>query len=72
MQFLAESSQLCFEVLLIENSRGNPSLCWFGGGAGFSGEKIVNKHFVNKLAFPIPSTPKIFAIQKKSCEELIS
>ena len=34
------------------NSRRNPSLCWLGGG-GSRGAKIVNKHFVNKLAFPI-------------------
>ena len=32
-------------------SRGNPSLCWLGGG-GVKGHKIVNKNFVNKLAFP--------------------
>ena len=30
----------------------NPSLCWLGGG-GSRGTKIVNKHFVNKLASPI-------------------
>ena len=40
-----------FGVLLIENSRGNPSFCWLGGG-GLRGTKIVNKNFVNKLAFP--------------------
>ena len=34
------------------NSRGNPSFCWLGGG-GLRGTKIVNKYFVNKLAFPI-------------------
>ena len=34
------------------NSRGNPSLCWLGGG-GSRGTKIVNKNYVNKLAFPI-------------------
>ena len=33
------------------NSRGNPSLCCFGRG-GSRGTKIVNKNFVNKLAFP--------------------
>ena len=33
------------------NSRGNPSLCWLGGG-GVRGAKIMNKHFVNNLAFP--------------------
>ena len=33
------------------NSRGNPALCWLGGG-GSRGAKIVNKHFVNQLAFP--------------------
>ena len=33
------------------NSRGNPSFSWLGGG-GFMCAKIVNKHFVNKLAFP--------------------
>ena len=34
------------------NSRGNPSFCRLGGGGGLRGTKIVNKHFVNKLAFP--------------------
>ena len=38
------------------NSRENPSLCWLGGG-GFRGTKIVNKHFVNKRAFPIRDLP---------------
>ena len=35
------------------NSRENPPLCWLEGGGGLRGTKMVNKHFVNKLAFPI-------------------
>ena len=40
--------------------RGNPSLCWLGGG-GSRGTKIVNKNFVNKLAFPIYRLPTYLA-----------
>ena len=47
---LAECSQFCLRAFN-RNSRGNPSICWLGGG-GLRGAKIVNKHFVNKLAFP--------------------
>ena len=34
------------------NSRGNPSFLLVGRGGGSRGTKIVNKNFVNKLAFP--------------------
>ena len=47
---LAECSQFCLRPFN-RNSRRNPSLCWLGGGALW-GTKIVNKNFVNKLAFP--------------------
>ena len=32
------------------NSRENPSLCWLGG---LRGTKVVNKHFVKKMAFSV-------------------
>ena len=44
---------ILFEVLFNRNSRGNPSLCWLGRGGCFRGTKIMNKTFVNKVAFPI-------------------
>ena len=50
---------------LNRNSRGNPSLCWLGGGG--RGTRIVNKHFVNKLAFPIYYFRIIFG---NSCSEI--
>ena len=63
-------SQFCLRPF-ISNSTGNPSLCWLGGG--FRGARIVNKQFVNKLAFPIChfacSAPFCYAVLlgQKSC-----
>ena len=42
---------ILFEAPSNRNSRVNPSVCWLGGG-GLRGMEIVNKNFVNKLAFP--------------------
>ena len=45
---------ILFEVLLIEIQEEihHCALCWLGGEGRISGAKIVNKTFVNKLAFP--------------------
>ena len=43
---------ILFEGLLIEIQEEIHQIAVLGGG-GFRGTKIVNKYFVNKLAFPI-------------------
>ena len=50
---LSECSQLCLRFFVYRNSRGNPSLCWLGGGGVNGDKKPVNKYFVNKRAFRI-------------------
>ena len=43
---------ILFEVLLIEIPEEIHHFAGWEGGGGLRGTKIVNKHFVNKLAFP--------------------
>ena len=54
---------ILFEVLLIEIQEKIHHFAGLGGGGGLGGTKIVNKHFVNKLAFPTkdPSTKRFVA-----------
>ena len=53
---------ILFEVLLIEiQEEIHHFVVWEGGGS--RGTKIVNKHFVNKLAFPNPLLVK----QRPNC-----
>ena len=47
---------ILFEVLLIEIQEDIHHFAGWEGG-GLIGAKIVNKHFVNKLAFPNNMTP---------------
>ena len=48
---LAECSQFCFEALLRVILEEIPHFAGWEGG-GLRGAKIVNRNFVNKLAFP--------------------
>ena len=50
-----ECSQVCLRSFKLNNntnSRGNPSVCYSGVGGDKGCTEMVNKHFVNKLAFP--------------------
>ena len=54
---------ILFEVLLIENQEEIHHFAgWEGGGS--RGTKIVNKHFVNKLAFPRRANVAVQLLQR--------
>ena len=51
---------LLFEDLLRNIQEESITLLFFFGGGGLRGTKVVNKHFVNKLAFPKHCKPQKF------------
>ena len=56
---------ILFEVLLIEIQEEIHHFAGWEGG-GLKGRKIVNKNFVNKLAFPIYVTACCLAVPRPS------